>query len=246
MMANCWDRFDRKTILFFTGYKNRVEPMERELARVGLAGAIPQWQFPTPLDGVLLRSIVHIPCVGRNGYFNCTMGHYRAVKTAYHLGCRNCLIMEDDIRFLKDTEEIAATVGALPDDFDVALFDYFASSMKHVTPEVVKQWRSHRRVNNHWAEFDNMRSMGCYALSRKGMERLIYCYEAVETDRAVGKMRICDHFLNRKYLGADMNLYFAMRNIAVQKKMGVANSPIDEYRQIYLDMGINPDDYEEA
>lgn len=245
-MASCWDRFDRKTVLFFTGYKSRVAPMQNELERVGLGDAIPQWQFPTPLDQLVLSRIRHTPSAGQHGYFNCSMGHYFAMKTAYHLGCKTCLIMEDDIRFLKDPCEIAATVEALPDDFDVALLDLVVRSMKHMDVAELERLRRDRRVNDRWAEFDMMRSLGCYALSRKGMERLIYCYEAVETDRAVGKMRICDHFLNRRYLGADTKMYFAVRNVAIQRQMGKANSEIDEYQTNYVEMGIDPSLYEEA
>ena len=90
--------------------------MESELERVGLSDADRQWNFPSPLDKVLLRNLGHIPSIERGGYMNCTMGHYRAISTAYHMGCRSVLIMEDDIRFLVDIGEIEKALESIPAD----------------------------------------------------------------------------------------------------------------------------------
>ncbi len=247
MEMKCWDRFARKTMIYFTGNKTtRVPSMETELARVGLADADRQWQYPTPIDRLLLRSMRHIPSVEKGGFFNASMGHYRAIATAYHLGCPSVLVMEDDIRFLKDASLIAEAVDALPADYDVALLDLFAGWMKNVDANTVKKWREERKVNEWWAEFDEMRSMGCYALSRRGMERLMFCFEAVETAPRVGKMRICDHFLDRSMLGKGIKLYFARKNIAVQQTMGAANSDMSITRQCYADLGLDLAEYAEA
>lgn len=246
MKLECWNRFDRKVMLYYTEYRNtRAPQMEKELERVGLDGADRQWQYPSPLDEVMLRSMAHIPCCERNGYFNCTMGHYRAIATAYHLGCKSVLIMEDDISFLKDLSEIEATVNSIPEDYDVALLDSFAIAMKDINAGTVRWLREHRRTNEHWAEFDELRSCGCYALSRRGMERMKFCYEAVETAKAIGRMRLADHFLNRKYLGKDSRLYFATKNVAVQRDMVGAMSQVDGIQRCYVDMGLDMSEYEE-
>ena len=243
--GSCWDRFERKTLLTFTGYRERAATIMREIDRIGMRGVNVQWQFPNPFDKVLIRQLKHIPCLERGGYMNLTLGHYAAIKTAFHLGCGNCLIMEDDIRFLKDCGEIERTVSSLPDDYDVALFDLMPIDMKDCGPDDVIRLRTERSRNGRWAEFYNMRSMGCYALSRRAMERLIWLNEAVVTSPEVGKMRICDHFLNRKYLGDQMRLYFAKTNVAVQRQMGAANSAIDEYQVRYRRMGLDLSQYAE-
>ena len=244
---SCWDRFDRKVVLYFTGNKDtRVPGMERELARVGLDDADRQWQFPTPIDRVLLKGIRHIPCVERGGYFNMTMGHYRAISTAYHLGCDSVLVVEDDIRFLKDMSELEKIVSSIPDGYDVALLDMFSISMRSVNADTVKMLREKRRVNDFWAEFDELRSCGCYALSRRGMSRMMFCYEAVETKKRIGNMRICDHFLNREYLGKDTRMYFASKNAAVQRDMPGSHSQSDGILDNYLDMQIDMSEYAEA
>lgn len=244
----CWDRFDRKTVLYFTGNKDtRVPSMEKELERVGLADAERLWQFPSPLYKTLLRHITHIPCLEHGGWFNSSMGHYRAIATAYHLGFEHALFMEDDMRFLKDLTEVDKIVRALPDDYDVALLDSFFKYWKEgtVNAEVMAKWRDERKVNEQWAEFDALYSLGCYALSRNGMKRMMFAFEAVETARSIGRMRIGDHFLSRDILGKGMRMYFARKNVAVQRDMGKANSPTSDIANKYVAMGLNFDDYSE-
>lgn len=243
MDGSCWDRFGRKTLLTFTGYKDRVAGVMSELERIGMKGVNVQWQFPNPFDRFLLTHLRHIPCLEKGGYMNCTMGHYAAIKTAFHLGVRNCLILEDDIRFLRNAEEISKTVNALPDDFDIALFDLVAISMGNCGPEDVIRMRADSRVNERWMRFYNMRSMACYALSRRAMERIIWLNEAAVTEPRIGKLRICDHFLNEKYMLPGMNLYCACENVAVQKKMGEANSDMDSFCQAYQGMGVDMSRY---
>lgn len=235
---DCWNRFGRKTLLAFTGHMDRAPGMLKELERVGMDGVDVRWQFPNPFDAVLLRHLRHAPSLGVGGYMNSMLGHYGAIKTALHLGCESALFIEDDVRFLLDTDEIARTVDALPDDFDVALFDCLAISMRDVTPQVVCAMRESRKVNDRWFRYTNMRSLGCYALSRRAMKRMTYLQSAAVSDPKRGAMRIYDHFLNRKYWAEDANLYCATTNVAVQRNMGKANSVID-FDDLYAKMGID-------
>jgi hypothetical protein len=108
------------------------------------------------------------------------------------------------------------------------------------------RWRNERKVNDHWAEFDSLYSLGCYALSRRGMERMMFAFEAVETKPSIGMIRIADHFLKRSILGQSMRLYFARQNVAIQREMGAANSPPSDIRKKYEEMGFDLADYADA
>ena len=241
----CWDRFDRKTVLYFTGNKDtRVPGMEKELKRVGLDGSDRQWQFPSPIDRCLLRGMAHEPVLEKGGFFNATMGHYRAIATAYHLGCGNVLLMEDDIRFLKDAGLVSEIVSSLPGDYDIAMFDLFPVSWKDTwrNHAAVKKWAAEKKVNDHWAHFDEMYSGGCYALSRKAMKKMLFLFEAVETDKRIGKFRVCDHFLKRKYFWPDAKMYFARKNACVQRSVGNSGS----LNGTYVAMGVDFSEYAEA
>lgn len=241
--GSCWDRFDRKSLLTFTGYKDRLPGVLGELDRIGMKGVNIRYNVPTPFDRVLLRHMPHTSDVARGGYFNCTMGHYFEIKTAYCLGCRSCLIMEDDIRFLKDTDEIRKTVEALPDDFDIALFDMLASNMGDCNPGILKGLRVSAKVNDRWFRYKNMRSMACYAFSRKAMERFIWLHECAATDPSIGCFRICDHFLDSRYQLPGANLYGAMENVAIQKGSPDSNSYSGDFVDIYRNMGLDLDKY---
>lgn len=247
MAHEFWDMFDRKVVLYFTGNKNtRVPGMERELKRVGLDDAFRQWQFPTPTDKVVLRSIPHVGHLEVGGYMNCTMGHYRAIATSYHLGCKSVLIMEDDARFLNDVSKIERIVASVPDDYDLAMLDYFYCSWKDVESRLADKLRIERKKNDFWAEFDKFHSGACYALSRRGMERIIRLYEAAATDRKLGKLRICDGFLDRRYLGYDAKMYFAIENAAIQRAFEQGNSNGCGISDPYSRTGIDVSNYAEA
>ena len=242
MNGNCWDRFGRKTLLTFTGYKDRVQPAIDQLERVGMQSVDIQWQFPNPFEEVLVRHLKHKRGIGVPGYMNCTMGHYSAVKRAYHLGIEHVLVMEDDIIFMNDTDFIESAVRALPEDFDVAMLDWFASSPGH-PPDSVRKCIQERSKNEFWAEFDAVRSCGCYALSRRGMERYIWLNEAAVTEPSIGKMRVCDQFFERRFMGNDMHMYLAKINLAIQRDTKVHNSDFSLIAEAYKSMGIDVSNY---
>ena len=243
---SCWDRFERKTLLAFTGYQGRANGVLSEIARVGMHDVNVQWQFPCPFDKTIRDSIRHEVGKGLDSdirFMSCTLGHYRAIKTAYCLGCENVLVMEDDIRFLKDTERISACVRAIPEDFDIAMLDLFPYS--GTKPHVLSSWRESRKVNEFWAEFDDMFSMGCYAMSRRAMERYIWLNEAAVTDPYVGMIRVCDHYLKRSYFWKGAHLYFARENVAVQRADENSNSKRERILASYRRIGIDMEKYAE-
>lgn len=235
MEGSCWDRFGRKTLLTFTGYKDRAPGVMKELERVGMNDVNVQWQFPNPFESVLLKHLNHEKCLS-TGFMNATMGHYSAIKTAYHLGMSSCIVIEDDIRFMKDIEEVYKAVRSLPEDFDIALFDMFLHEGNDREFNEYIFAKGNRKVNQDWAEYDSLISQGCYAMSRRAMERYIWLNEAAVTDRRIGKLRIGDHFLSRKYMGDGMKLYFSVNHVAIQKIMGKNNSNKDNmYGRIEVD-----------
>ena len=234
---NIWSRFDFKAACLFTGYKERSEGLKKELDRVGLGDAQLLWQYPSPLDSVLRRQ-----ARGRNGlrqgFFSCGMGHYRAIKTAYELGAEHSLIMEDDVRFMKDIGLIREIVDDLPSNYDVALLDTFKP--QRMSFDEWKDNSSRNKVSEHWCRFSNMRSFACYAMSRRGMARWISLWEG--GFRPNGWLFICDQYMNRDRFGADMNMYYAVPNAAIQAPVGGAacsgqsGCHVDKYRQYGLDV----------
>lgn len=241
--VNCWNRFARKSLICFTGYYERFSGISNELNRIGMKDVNVRWDFPNPFEGVLLKNLKHEKDIASGGYMNCTMGHYSEIKTAFELGAETCLIMEDDIRFLKDVEEIDRIVNSLPEDFDIAMFDYFPT--RGTSHGKLDSMKTSRKVNEYWAEFDDMYSMGCYALSRRAMERYIWLNEAAVLDGKVGMLRICDHFLDRKYYKKGSKLYFARENVAIQRGSNSSNTSFWRIARSYSRMGIDMSRYSE-
>ena len=86
---------------------------------------------------------------------NIAFGHYSIIKTCYELGYENILIMEDDIRFLKDINEIENQLNIFLENknkYDCYYFDYLI-------------------IDESIYNFD------CIYLNRKTMKYLIYCLE---------------------------------------------------------------------
>ena len=250
MDGSCWDRFGRKTLLTFTGYKERAPGVLREIERVGMKGVNVQWQFPNPFEDVLLAHLKCIRCVrSEKGAMNLAMAHYAAVKTAYCLGVDHVLIMEDDIRFIRDVGAVEELVRLLPDDFDIGMFDYTILGPirgSDAQAEYVTRMRRERRINEGWCGFDVMRSTGCYALSRRAMKRYIWLNEAAVTDPSIGKLRASDHWFNRRYMGPDMKMMFAYRPAAIQRRYpGGGIHPDLDLESYYRDVvGAKTEEYE--
>ena len=97
--------------------------------------------------------------------YDCTHNHYSMVKQAYDQGCQYCLIMEDDILFIKDEKLWEKYLDNIPGDFDILQFGGFTAD-KLVVEEVL----NHK--DDYWVKHPNVPiwNASMYALSRKGME----------------------------------------------------------------------------
>lgn len=242
---NCWNRFDFRAVLLYTGQMERTGPFMEELARVGMSGVERFWNVPSPYVDVLRRVI---PCNRAlrtyPGFLSTTLGHLRLVRTALALGARSLLAMESDCRFLNDAGRLATVVDSLPVDFDIALFDALPA-VKYDPAQIL---RDARPVNAHWrTSWGNPRSFGCYALSRRAMEWFVDRCERPVTDGAF-PLVICDQNLRADRMPADFRVYCAYPNAAIQVPVGSGvgvsymGDPLTYFRR-YLDLGLDLRDY---
>ncbi len=240
-----WRGFDYKAVCLFTGYKSRAEKVGAELGRVGLGDAARLWQFPTPFDAILRRKVRSAGAAGRPGFFNSGMGHYRALKTAYELGAEHSLVMEDDVRFLRDIDLLAEIVADIPVDYDIALLDVIKPV--RLTMDEVRSNIGRNMVSRHWCRFSNMRSFACYAMSRRCMARWIQWWESAFAGTIRHPLRIADQFMRTDKpgrVGMDMNIYHAVPNAAIQAPSGVSNSGgAGCFMSFYTELGLDPSSY---
>lgn len=218
-----WDVFQRKVVLCYTGYKDRYESVRGELWRIGMRDVEYQFDFPSPLKDILKDNINTTNFTSKIGPFSCDIAHYSAIKQTYELGYENMLLMEDDIRFLRDTELIAAIVGTLPPDYDYAQFE---RAKPYEMP--MDKWlalKDSPHFNRYWIPFANLRGGGCYAMSREGMKHMIDEFERVFQSKTE-KLQSNDFYVSR---GHHLKRYFCYPSVAAQMVFSISNSDAIEY-----------------
>lgn len=206
-----FSRFDFRAVLTYTGYDDRIEGLYGELNRVGLGDARVFWQIDSPFYSRLLSTLKTEQ--SGVGAYSCTLGHYRILKTALALGYEHALVLEDDVRMLKDHRLLAEIVSTLPDDYDFAKFEW------HTWGRWTESWvddRVRSSTLTHWIDGNGILTCGAgmCAYSRRGMQRKI---EMIESACDTGKMPIIDQIENDKRFFADgIKTYLAVPLAGIQ------------------------------
>lgn len=192
------EMFDSVVILNLSSRKDRRDILEKQLEALG---------FPKPGTDELIRYnyTVHFPYNGliasafvqsKHGQFtkpneyDCARNHYNIVKTCYELGNEHCLVLEDDILFMKDENRILEYLENVPEDYDILQFGGFT-----VDPRWLTYKQEAEESGELWVKHKHTGIWNCsmYALSRRGMEFYI-------------------KFMDRIFCVADMPLYKAPIN----------------------------------
>lgn len=101
--------------------------------------------------------------------YDCARNHYAIVKECYDRGFSNILVMEDDIKFLKNNETFLTFIHNIPVDYDILQFGGFTTDprAKHILEKYDDNiyWTTHKDVA--------LWNASMYALSRKGMQYYI-------------------------------------------------------------------------
>ena len=237
-MAHNFNVFEGKFLICCTKYKKRHDEVVKELNRVGIRDYVTQWDVSdSPIKKILHRSITTGKLLSKIGHFSCCLSHYKAIKTAHELGYKTVLILEDDIRFRKDLDNISEAIELLPQDFDYAQFE-IRKPQKMPTSEFVSM-HTRNIVNKRWMRYQDLRGGGCYALSRRGMEKMIQSIEAAIVDNSV-PLRINDSYVAKI---SGINKYFCFPPVAVQAISGEHNSPMIGYWDFLRQMGVSFYDY---
>ena len=153
---------------------------------------------------------------GNNSALNCSMGHYELYRELQALGYKRVLILEDDICFLNNLDEICEILEFMPDDYDICLLDKFLCeplARKEYFNEINKM-----KVNTCFFNYDNipLSSCGLFAVSEKAINALVEKHE--------NSIEPPDHYTNRitfrngKPLIYEDGLkrYCSIKNVAIQ------------------------------
>lgn len=229
-IRSIWERFDGIYALCCEKYQERIPHLKEELKRVDLLDRVEiKIDLKNPFIDYLAKNIRY-GMAGRSHWFRCGYSHYKVILEALYAGKQHILMMEDDIAFLKDKNLLARFVNSLPANYDFAMFD--------------KSWRidqssSFDKAQFEWHGFIKFHSSGCYAMSRKGMEKYVRLYE---DSLAKGTVMNNDQYFDRKYLGDELVLYAAYPNVAMQNRFN-SLSNLDIYYRLHVEHGAKLDNY---
>ena len=229
--------FDAIYCLNLANFTERRQDMTCELQRVGIADSgILQWK--TTVRNGFYKYIYENPnfpvdnwWVHLTGCMNCTMAHYEIMLECLVRGYERVMVIEDDVRFLKNIGEIATILDNMP-IHDVCMFDKNIPWEKHDFRKAVK----YNRVNDYYIDFTNVRlnSTGCYAVSKKAMNHVVESQEKF--------FRPADEALNAKG-DDDLIRVASVKNMAVQDLARYKEELTDVDRVIYEGI-VNLNEYE--
>lgn len=157
-----WDRFDMRLLLTCDRYADRLPSVRAELSRVGL-------------EVRELRSGFIPGLVGGRVPLGLQIAHMSAYREFLCSGCSTMLIVEDDVRFLKDTELVRSLVDRLPQDFDEARFCWGGAR-----GDALRARAPWARVGKNAA---TCYMTACYALSRRAAGACLAFAEDVLAER---------------------------------------------------------------
>lgn len=101
--------------------------------------------------------------------YDCARNHYAIVKECYDRGFSNILVMEDDIKFLKNNETFLTFIHNIPVDYDILQFGGFTTNPR--AKNILEKYDD----NIYWTTHKDVAlwNASMYALSRKGMQYYI-------------------------------------------------------------------------
>ena len=132
--------FDHIYCIHYLPYQDRLEPLKKELNRVGIlnSGIFEfYWTYPYPFYNIIRKTSVLKNILFVNGNVKATtnlaLTNYRIMKEAYDQDYQRVLVLEDDVLFLHDICKIKEMLEHMPEEWDFIQFDraYPNEHMKH-------------------------------------------------------------------------------------------------------------------
>ena len=196
--------FDRIFCIFYLPYQSHRVRLEKELARVGiLDSGIFQYKYtyPSPYDKIIQDSFEDKHHIERIAAINETLAYLDIMQESIALEYKRVLVIEDDIVFLKNIDEIRNILDMMPRGFHIVQFD------QGMTTENVNDYRVVREVypiNKYFANSTGhwFGTSTCNAYTRTGMVDVAQFIEKkpvaidtlsqyVKTTWAIATKRLC-------------------------------------------------------
>lgn len=228
--------FDKIYCITHLPNDSRKEHLRKELERVGL------WESPIlemrytvacPYDNLILQ-FVRRQGTKRISYVNLSLENLKILKTSFLLGYSRILILEDDVSFLSNLQELNNCLASMPTDFNVFQFDKFLPSTRI---EVWNEAIRNKRINDFWVDGTglNFTSATMMSFDRHGMEEYIKVYE----NRLPAPDRIMAY--------TDCKIAIPIKNMCVQQLFSDAENlkmcSVEYLKECQTNNGVKVEDY---
>lgn len=235
------DLFDRIYVVHYALHTDRLHSLHEEMRRVNMPLDMVEIRttYPTKYDDFVIRSVRPEPNSGPRpaGLASLARETIMILKDAQFKNYKRILIMENDIRFLRDLDELTRRLNDTP-DVGIVRYDKF------VAPGMTKDFQKRSDPNGKDAYnssfFDPkdgcFYSGACYAVSHDAYEPLCNELERYPQapDSAFGKLK-------------DVKQAVATKNLAIQLvfpgSISASHFGVDSHHNGYRDGGIQ--DYSE-
>lgn len=235
-----WGRFGLRLLVTCPQYEKRREMALRECERVGLNVEAHQchhlktWglTYRTCPEDNIREALGKVEL----GTAATLLAHRSAMKRFLASTHETMLVVEDDVRFLKDLLKLGSYVKSLPKDFDEARFCWGGARGDAKSGESFAggMWRKVRK------NLDSLYMTAAYAVSRKGAENWLKSFDESLDDP------LASDLLVRKY-GASENVYICNPPCAITVCAGEKSAVQQDNTPLVLDVeacGGKAGDYE--
>lgn len=191
-MINWTKYFDAIYCLHYLPNKERGKTIQAELDRIGIgsSGILHyKYTYPSPFDKVLLKSLPY------NKKFvlqhvlpraiNAGMGYYSIYQEALGLEYNKVLVIEDDVAFLKDLNELEDILNHIPEEWDFLRFDKTNNSQcAHMLKTLVRgPYFSGNYTGGYWALGASAVSAKAMKIGIKSMEKELFVVDQIFENR---------------------------------------------------------------
>lgn len=245
-----WEKFFDHIYCFHMVDKTaRIPGLLSELQRVGiLESGIFSFAYTSadPWEAKLIEAYpdrLQRPHVSNQGFLNLAMANVRIMREALGLGYRRVLLLEDDVRFLKDLYMLRRGLEQTPPDRHFVQYDKFLDDLE-MPVEVYRKICDAQSINEVF--FDPMGhqypSSACLMVDQTGMQQLVHHAETVAPDPLDAMPFYCGLLNNKQAAVAKRNLAIQIRYVdgmATEYLGTTRNTHHDRYRG----QGLRYEDY---
>ena len=164
--------FDKIVCIHYLPYKERLEPIKKELARVGIL-SLPQFEWYFTVSN---NAYEEADFIGKNevttSNVKYTIDSINFLSKYAELGYQKVLIIEDDCKFISNISEIAKYINNIPKDFDIVSFEYFLVN----DDQHIKSYQFKKTDNEEYLKVESgwIYDTSFIAFSHKALEYLIF------------------------------------------------------------------------